>query len=68
MQVQVKITKDNNGTKWIRCGKCGHKLCRVLNNDFYILHNIELKCHSCKASVVAKNVNAKEEYKYGEES
>lgn len=42
---------------WIICGKCGHKLARVLCD--FISHNttpasrsgaiIELKCHSCKA-------------------
>lgn len=42
---------------WIICGKCGHKLARVMRDN--ITHNsypsrhsgaiIELKCQSCKA-------------------
>lgn len=50
---QSMITSDG----WIICGKCGHKLARVLCD--IKSHNttppsrsgaiIELKCHSCKA-------------------
>ena len=36
---------ENN---WIRCGKCGHKLGRLVD-DTKILPKIEIKCHSCKA-------------------
>lgn len=58
------ITADG----WIICGKCGHKLARVLCD--FISHNttltsrsgaiIELKCHSCKAlNVYGDNDNGK---------
>lgn len=50
---QSIITADG----WIICGKCGHKLARVIDYKSSITPNsplgsraiIELKCHSCKA-------------------
>lgn len=35
--------------KWIRCGKCGHKLARIEGNpQGGTGMRLELKCHSCK--------------------
>lgn len=55
MREQYKsiITADG----WIICGKCGHKLARVIGDKSSITPNstlgsraiIELKCQSCKA-------------------
>ena len=50
---QSIITADG----WIICGKCGHKLARVMcgnttHNSYPSRHSeaiIELKCQSCKA-------------------
>ena len=50
---QSIITADG----WIICGKCGHKLARVIGDKSSITPNstlgsraiIEIKCHSCKA-------------------
>lgn len=50
---QSVITADG----WIICGKCGHKLGRVIGDKSSITPNstlgsraiIELKCQSCKA-------------------
>ena len=37
--------------KWIRCGKCGHKLGKAVGlwNDRMAMPAIETKCHSCKS-------------------
>ena len=33
--------------EWVRCGKCRNKLFKYTGKDK--LHDIEIKCHSCKA-------------------
>lgn len=55
MQVQVKIEN-----KWVRCGQCGHKLCRITKDRFYI-EGIEFKCHSCKCGNLADGVQSGQE-------
>lgn len=40
----VKIDES----KWIRCGKCGHKLGRIVKGHVGMLPMIEIKCHSCR--------------------
>ena len=37
--------------EWIRCGKCGHKLGKMVGvwSDRQIMPAIETKCHSCGA-------------------
>ena len=37
-------TIDKEG--WIRCGECGHKLFRLVDEDSSF--KVETKCHSCK--------------------
>jgi len=37
-----KIKIEDN---WARCGKCGHKLFRIVEGE---VGSIEVKCHSCK--------------------
>lgn len=35
---------------WIRCGKCGHKLGKVVKAGLCdIAPIVEIKCHSCKS-------------------
>lgn len=47
----AKIERD----KWCRCGKCGHKLFKVLDDKIYgDVPFIEVKCHSCKEINVVK--------------
>jgi phage FluMu protein Com len=41
------IAKEGNN--WIRCGKCGHKLGRIIGAGYCDPAPIlEIKCHSCK--------------------
>ena len=48
MRSKSIITEDG----WILCGKCGHKLARIVCDDkSYTANNginIEFKCQSCK--------------------
>lgn len=39
---------DREDSRWIRCGKCGHRLMKVLNGKCAGKIIIETKCHSCK--------------------
>lgn len=43
--MKSRVDKQN----WIRCGKCGHKLARVVGAGYCDPSPIiEIKCHSCK--------------------
>lgn len=47
----IKARTDNEN--WVRCGKCGHKFMKVVNDGYCDISSIppivEIKCHSCKA-------------------
>lgn len=49
----TKAKIDTEG--WCRCGKCGHKLFRLVEEMYPSMEIplIEIKCHSCKAVNVA---------------
>lgn len=45
MATRAKTDKQN----WIKCGRCGHKLGRVVGAGYCDPAPIvEIKCHSCK--------------------
>ncbi len=51
--------------RWIRCGRCGHKLGKVLKNTNKNDCLVEIKCHSCKAinsCLVNKNYTGEVEF------
>lgn len=39
---KARIDENN----WMRCGKCSHKLMKVIGGGSF--PKIEIKCHSCK--------------------
>ena len=44
----IRARQDENN--WIRCGKCSHKLGRIVGDDkISPTPIIEIKCHSCKS-------------------
>lgn len=45
--MQVRVDENN----WCRCGKCGHKLGRLVGKwqDARYMPAVEIKCHSCKS-------------------
>ena len=46
--------------KWVRCGKCSHRLFRM---DSYKHIDIEIKCHSCKSINVVNDDIPKSKFK-----
>lgn len=34
---------------WVRCGRCSHKLMRVVGGGESPAPTVEIKCHSCKS-------------------
>lgn len=44
--MQSRVDENN----WVRCGKCSHKLCRLVGKwqTARYMPAIEIKCHSCK--------------------
>jgi len=45
----MTIARISNIDSWCRCGRCGHKLFKILDKKvFGELPFIEVKCHSCK--------------------
>lgn len=40
-------------TKWLRCGKCNHKMGRLMGG----VSGLEIKCHSCKEINYWKYIN-----------
>lgn len=64
--MMARIAKID-GSSWIVCGKCGHKLGKVLDghqNNYSI--SIEIKCHSCKEFNTFEG-NDKQQSGYGSE-
>lgn len=58
----TKIKFD--GDRWGKCGKCGHKLFRVMSGN--PIGDIEVKCHSCKElNTTERSANSPAETFYG---
>ena len=50
---EIRSAKING--EWVVCGKCGHKLGRVVGSQSP--NGIEIKCHSCKTiNIVNKEI------------
>ena len=52
------VIKEDNGSKWLCCGRCGHKLAKVMSDGTGLVAStesvtsrfgaLEIKCSSCK--------------------
>lgn len=56
------VIKEIDGINWVCCGRCGHKLCRLMSADQDVKIEIEFKCQSCKKINVFSTEKKGEDY------